>query len=63
MTNSERLKYEIEILNLYKNEPTEVLIALEKHIGDILFSKSCEEIRLEYNVIVNILNQRGVQIQ
>ena len=63
MKNMEqKLELELTIENALKNINTPTLLIMEQNYGDVKYSKSCEDLRTEYNLIVKELNSRGIRL-
>ena len=56
----QKLEAELNVANAIKEMDTETLIIMEKNYGNVNYSKSCEDMRLTYDVIVKELNNRGI---
>ena len=62
MDMEQKLELELTIENALKNINTPTLLIMEQNYGDVKYSKSCEDLRTEYNLIVKELNLRGIWI-
>ena len=60
MNIKKKLEAELNVANAIKEMDTETLIIMEKNYGNVNYSKSCEDMRLTYDVIVKELNNRGI---
>ena len=60
MNIEKKLEAELNISNAIKEMDTETLIIMEKNYGNVNYSKSCEDMRLTYDVRVKELNNRGI---
>ena len=60
MDMEQKLEAELNVANAIKEMDTETLIIMEKNYGNVNYSKSCEDMRLTYGIIVKELNNRGI---
>ena len=60
MNIEKKLEAELNVANAIKEMDTETLIIMEKNYGNVNYSKSYEDMRLTYDVIVKELNNRGI---
>ena len=60
MDIEKKLEAELNVANAIKEMDTDSLLVMEKSYGDVKYSKSCEDMRLTYGVIVKELNNRGI---
>ena len=62
MDMEQKLEAELNVANAIKEMDTETLIIMENNYGNVKYSKSCEDMRLTYGVIVKELNNRGIYL-
>ena len=60
MNIEKKLEAELNVANAIKEMDTDSLLVMEKSYGDVKYNKSCEDMRLTYDVIVKELNNRGI---
>ena len=63
MNIEKKLEAELNVANAIKEMDTDALLVMEKSYGDVKYSKSCEDMRLTYGVIVKELNNRGIYLK
>ena len=63
MNIEKKLEAELSVSNAIREMNTDSLLVMEKSYGDVKYSKSCEDMRLTYGVIVKELNNRGIMLK
>ena len=63
MNIEKKLEAELNVANAIREMNTDALLVMENSYGDVKYSKSCEDMRLVYDVIVKELNNRGIMLK